>query len=83
MVTYTALKENSKKFLEKDKDLKGERPKDLKYSLGSWKDLGGNWYNHLSFFEHDPKIEIFFEKEGAAEETNVNVEIAVNASAAK
>ena len=34
-------------------------------------------------FEHDPKIEIFFEKEGAAEETNVNVEIAVNASAAK
>ena len=37
----------------------------------------------LSIFEHDPKIEIFFEKRGAAEESNVDFEIGVNAPAAK
>ena len=37
----------------------------------------------LSFFEPDPKIQIFFEKEGAAEESNVDFEITVNAPAAK
>ena len=35
------------------------------------------------FFEPDPKTEIFFEKEGAAEESNVDFEIGVNAPAAK
>ena len=35
------------------------------------------------FFEPDQKIEIFFEKEGAAEESNVDFEIGVNAPAAK
>ena len=34
----------------------------------------------LSFFEPDPKIEIFFEKEGAAEESKAML---VNAPAAK
>ena len=37
----------------------------------------------LSFFEPDPKIEIFFEKEGVAEESNIDFEITVNARAAK
>ena len=37
----------------------------------------------LSFFEPDPKIQIFFEKEGAAEESNVDFEITVNVPAAK
>ena len=37
----------------------------------------------LSFFEPDQKTEIFFEKEGTAEETNVDFEIGVNASTAK
>ena len=30
-----------------------------------------NW-SFLSFFEPNPKIEIFFEKEGAAEESDVD-----------
>ena len=34
-------------------------------------------------FEPDPKIEILFEKEGAAEESNVDFEIGVNAPAAR
>ena len=38
---------------------------------------------HLSFFEPDPKIEIFIEKEGAVEQSNVDFEIGVNAPAAK
>ena len=37
----------------------------------------------LSVFEPDPKIKIFFEKKGAAEENNVDFEIGVNAPAAK
>ena len=56
----------------------------FKYPWGSWKDLGGNWYNlHLSFFEPDPKIEIFFEKEGAVEKSNIDFEIGFNALSAK
>ena len=38
---------------------------------------------HLSFFEPDAKIEIFIEKEGAVEQSNVDFEIGVNAPAAK
>ena len=34
-------------------------------------------------FQPHPKIEIFFEKEGAAEESNVDFEIGVNAPAAR
>ena len=34
---------------------------------------------HLSFFEPDPKIEILFEKDEAAEKSNVDFEIGVNA----
>ena len=37
----------------------------------------------MQFFEPDPKIEILFQKERAAEETNVNFEIGFNAPAAK
>ena len=37
----------------------------------------------MSFFEPDPKIEIFSEKEGAAEESNVDFEVTVNAPAGK
>ena len=37
----------------------------------------------MSFFEPDPKSEIFFEKEGAAEEINVYFEVTVNAPAGK
>ena len=37
----------------------------------------------LSFSEPDPKIEIFFEKQGAAEESIVDFEIMVNAPVAK
>ena len=37
----------------------------------------------LSFFEPDPKIEIFFEKEGVAEESNIDFEITVNVLTAK
>ena len=37
----------------------------------------------LSIFEHDPKIEYSLKKEGAAEESNVDFEIGVNAPAAK
>ena len=37
---------------------------------------------HLPFFERDPKIEILFEKDGAAEKCNVDFEIGVNAPVA-
>ena len=37
----------------------------------------------MSFFEPDQKIEMFFEKEEAAEQSNVDFEIGVNAPAAK
>ena len=37
---------------------------------------------HLSFFEPHPKIEILFEKVGAAEKNNVDFEIGVNATVA-
>ena len=56
----------------------------LKVSLSFMK--GFNWdlmQSFLSFFEPDPKIEICFEKEGVAEESNVDFEITVNAPAAK
>ena len=56
----------------------------LKVSLSFVK--GFNWdliQSFLSFFEPDPKIEICFEKEGVAEESNVDFEITVNAPAAK
>ena len=38
---------------------------------------------HLSVFEPDPKIEIFFEKDGAAVQSNVDFQIGINAPAAK
>ena len=38
---------------------------------------------HLALFEPDPKTEIFFEKEVAAEPTNVDFEIGINAPAGK
>ena len=38
---------------------------------------------HLPFFEPDLKIEIFFEKEGTAEKSNVDSEIGVNVPVAK
>ena len=56
----------------------------LKVSLSFMK--GFNWdliQSFLSFFEPDPKIEICFEKEGVAEESNVDFEITVNAPGAK
>ena len=56
----------------------------LKVSLSLMK--GFSWdliQSFLSFFEPDPNIEIFFEKEGVAEESNVDFEITVNAPAAK
>ena len=38
---------------------------------------------HLPFFEPDPKIEILFEKDGAAEKSNGDFEIGVNAPVAR
>ena len=69
MVTYTVIKENWEKFLEKTKGLKALRPKvSLRFMKGfSWELM----QSFLSFFEPDPKIEIFFEKDEAAEESNV------------
>ena len=80
MVTYTALNENWENFLERDKGLKGSRPK---VSLRLMKVCNQELIQLFLFFEPDQKIEIFFEKEGAAEESNVDFEIGVNAPAAK
>ena len=80
MVTYTALNENWENFLERDKGLKGSRPK---VSLRLMKVCNQELIQLFLFSEPDQKIEIFFEKEGAAEESNVDFEIGVNAPAAK
>ena len=80
MVTYTALNENWENFLERDKGLKGSRPK---VSLRLMKVCNQELIQLFLFSEPDQKIEIFFEKEGAAEESNVDFEIGVNAPVAK
>ena len=80
MVTYTALNENWENFLERDKGLKGSRPK---VSLRLMKVCNQELIQLFLFSEPDQKIEIFFEKEGAAEESNVDFEIGVNAPAAR
>ena len=82
MVAYTVLKENWKNFLKRDKGLKGLKASRHKVSLTLVKGFKWELIQFL-FFEPDPKTEIFFEKEGAAEESNVDFEIGVNAPAAR
>ena len=76
MVTYTALKENWKKILERDKG--------LEYPWGWWKNLSGTWCNYFcQFLNLTQRLKYSLKKEGAVEESNVDFEIGVNAPAPK